>query len=59
MFKILKSETGFNIIYDSFEVTRREIFEFIEIWYNCRRIHSRLEYMAPEQFGNSFIKQAA
>lgn len=58
-FKILKSETGFNIIYDSFEVARREIFEFIEIWYNRRRIHSRLGYMTPEQFGNSFSKQAA
>ncbi|WP_245552119.1 IS3 family transposase [Chitinophaga pinensis] len=58
-FKILKSETGINIIYDSFEVARREIFEFIEIWYNRRRIHSRLGYMTPEQFGNSLIKQAA
>ena len=58
-FKILKSEMGFNIIYDSFEVAAREIFEFIEIWYNRKRIHSQLGYMTPEEFGNSIFKQAA
>lgn len=58
-FKILKSETGFNTVYESFEAAEREIFEFIEIWYNRQRIHSLLGYMTPEEFGKSIIKQAA
>jgi len=58
-FKILKSETGFNTVYESFEAAKREIFEFIEIWYNRQRVHSLLGYMTPEEFGKSIIKQAA
>ncbi|QHS59932.1 IS3 family transposase [Chitinophaga agri] len=58
-FKILKSETGFNTVYESFETAEREMFEFIEIWYNRQRIHSLLGYMTPEEFGKSIIKQTA
>jgi transposase InsO family protein len=28
-----------------------EIFEFIENWYNKKRIHSTLKYMTIEEFG--------
>lgn len=31
-------------------VGRAAIFSWIEIWYNCRRRHSSLRYVSPEQF---------
>ncbi|WP_414647122.1 IS3 family transposase [Chitinophaga sp.] len=58
-FKILKSETGYNTVYGSIEIAKRELFEFIEIWYNRQRKHSILGYLTPEEFGKSIFKQAA
>jgi transposase InsO family protein len=58
-FKILKSETGYNTVYSSIEIAKRELFEFIEIWYNRQRIHSVLGFLTPEEFGKSILKQAA
>jgi len=29
---------------------RREVFEFIEGWYNTHRRHSALEYMSPVEY---------
>lgn len=57
-FKILKSETGYNTVYPSIEAAKRELFEFIEIWYNRQRRHSILGYLTPEEFGKSIFKQA-
>ena len=58
-FKILKSETGYSTVYDSFEIAKRELFEFIEIWYNRQRKHSILGYLTPEEYSKISIKQAA
>lgn len=58
-FKILKSETGYNTVYPSIEVAKRELFEFIEIWYKRQRRHSMLGYLTPEEFGKSILNQAA
>ncbi|MFY0256437.1 IS3 family transposase [Chitinophaga sp. 30R24] len=58
-FKILKSETGYHTVYDSIDVAKRELFEFIEIWYNRQRRNSMLGYLTPEEFGKSILKQAA
>jgi putative transposase len=57
-FKILKSETGYRI-YGSIMEAKKEIFEFIEIWYNRMRKHSALGYLTPEQFGKTNKKIAA
>jgi transposase InsO family protein len=58
-FKILKSEVGHHTVYDSIDIAKRELFEFIEIWYNRQRRHSILRYLTPEEFGKSILKQAA
>ena len=58
-FKILKSETGHHTVYDSVEVAKKELFEFIEIWYNRQRRHSILGYLPPEEFSKSILKKAA
>ena len=35
--------------YKTFEEARRVIFEFVESWYNRRRIHSAINYRTPEE----------
>jgi transposase InsO family protein len=47
----LKTEQiyGINI---SKEQMERDIFEFIEIWYNRKRRHSTLDYKTIENSGN-------
>lgn len=57
-FKILKSETNYKE-YESTIQAKKELFEFIEIWYNRIRIHSALGYLSPEQFGKTNMKNAA
>lgn len=57
-FKILKSETKYNK-YESEGQAKRELFEFIEIWYNRIRTHSALGYLSPEQFGKTNRGKAA
>ena len=34
----------------------RELFEFIEIWYNRQRRHSSLGYRSPAQFEEELLK---
>lgn len=50
-FKIIKSELIYQLPILNIGQTQLEIFEFIEIWYNKKRKHSRLNYLTPEQFG--------
>ncbi|WP_140160566.1 IS3 family transposase, partial [Algoriphagus antarcticus] len=38
---------------------KAEIFEFIEIWYNQKRKHFYLNYLTPDQFGQTTKKKAA
>jgi transposase InsO family protein len=57
-FKILKSETSYKE-YESLSQAKNELFEFIEIWYNRKRIHSVLGFLSPEQFGEIRKKKAA
>jgi len=33
------------------------IFEFIEVFYNKRRLHSYLDYLSPEEFEMDFINE--
>ena len=34
----------------------KAIFEFIESWYNEKRIHSTLDYRTPSEKYNEYIK---
>lgn len=51
-FKILKSELIYQTNYQSILQAKIEVFEFIEVWYNRRRIHSYLGYQTPEEYGD-------
>lgn len=49
-FATLKVELVYNTRYDSREQARREIFEYIETYYNTVRRHSTLGYISPAAF---------
>lgn len=48
-FKTLKYELNMPLKYQSYHQARSAIFEFIEIWYNRKRLHSALNYQTPLQ----------
>jgi transposase InsO family protein len=58
-FKILKSEMVKHVRFHSVLQARKELFEFIEIWYNRKRKHAYLGYKTPEQYGNTNYSKCA
>ena len=46
---ILKREEIYVNNYKTFEEARIKIFEYLESFYNRKRIHSRLNYMTPQE----------
>jgi putative transposase len=56
-FKPLKSEGVYGSHLENQQVAAREIFEFIEIWYNRERLHSSLGYRTPAQLEQLLIHQ--
>jgi putative transposase len=49
-FSLLKRELVYLTEFETREQARREIFEYIEIFYNRPRIHSSLDYLSPVEF---------
>lgn len=47
---ILKKEEIHHHKYYDFEIASKVIFEYIESWYNRKRIHSSINYMTPQAF---------
>ena len=52
---ILKKEEVNVNTYKTFEEAKLVLFEFIESWYNNKRIHSSLGYITPNQKYNNYI----
>lgn len=56
-FKTLKAEC----IYQNKFVDKHHaaivVFEYIEVWYNRKRMHSALGFMSPEEFGRKLNEQ--
>ena len=48
-FSLLKRELGHKV-YGSMNEARRDVFEWIESWYNTHRLHSALGYRSPVEF---------
>ena len=58
-FKILKSEMVWHRDFSSREEAKREVFEFIEVWYNRNRIHGSLGFLSPSDYYAAYLKSAA
>lgn len=56
---ILKKEEIYLHTYQDFKESRKAIFEYIESWYNRKRIHSAINYMTPQQKEDEELKKAA
>jgi transposase InsO family protein len=50
-FSTLKKELVYLTVFETKEQAKREIFEFIEIYYNRQRLHSSLGYLSPVEYG--------
>ena len=58
-FASLKTELVGSRIFVTREQARREIFEYLEVFYNRRRLHSYLGYLTPDEFERSSAREAA
>ncbi len=57
-FKTLKAELGI-IKFTNYRHARKELFAFIEIWYNRQWLHSALDYRTPAQTEQLLTQQQA
>jgi transposase InsO family protein len=48
-FKTLKPELIYHQSFKTIDQAKLAVFEYIEIWYNRRRLHSSLNYKAPKE----------
>ncbi len=49
-FATLKTELAYDAGWETRESARRDLFEYIEIWYNRKRRHATLGYLSPTQY---------
>lgn len=52
-FATIKKELIYRTEYKTKEEAKKDIFEYIEVWYNRKRIHSSIGYKTPVQFEES------
>lgn len=51
----LKSERTDGKIYKTRDMAKADVMDYIEMFYNSRRLHSTLGYVSPMQFENEFL----
>ena len=56
-FNTLKTECIYQYTFTNKEQAALVIFEYIETWYNRKRMHSTLAFLSPEEFGRNLNKQ--
>ena len=54
----LKREVTDDIKWESEEELDGALFEYIEISYNRKRLHSTLDYMTPQEYNDSYKEPA-
>jgi putative transposase len=56
-FGTLKSECVHHVIYRTRDEARADLFSYIEVFYNRRRLHSALDYLSPEEYERIYRQQ--
>lgn len=56
---VLKKEEIYLHIYSDSTEARKAIFEYIEGWYNRKRIHRAIGYITPQQKEDEELKKPA
>lgn len=56
---VLKKEEIYLHTYENFKEAQKAIFEYIEAWYNRKRIHSAIGYLTPQQKEDEEFKKTA
>jgi putative transposase len=56
-FKILKAECVYQNKLETKQQAALQIFQYMEIWYNRKRLNSALEYLSPSEFEKQLNKQ--
>ena len=57
-FSTAKRECIYRKTYAGLEAVKRDLFEYIELFYNRRRIHAKLGYMSPMEYRLSKLQAA-
>jgi transposase InsO family protein len=55
-FGSMKLELGLDKVIGSREVTKAVVFEWIEVFYNRKRLHSSIDYKSPAAFEESWTQ---
>ncbi len=58
MFATIKTELFYRRSWTTLEQLRSALFEYIEVFYNRRRLHSSLDYKTPSQAEAEFALAA-
>ncbi len=58
-FGTLKCELGLHGLRPLRAQARREVFEYLEVFYNRQRLHSPLGYLSPADFERQSVAEAA
>lgn len=58
-FRSLKTERTNHRIYLTREAARRDVIDYIEMFYNSQRLHSYLGYRSPNEFERQALERAA
>lgn len=51
----LKSERTDGKLYVTRATAKQDVIDYIEMFYNCKRLHSTLGYVSPMQFEQAFL----
>jgi len=58
-FATLKTELVIDAHWESRSHAKRDLFEYIENWYNCKRRHASLGYQTPAQYEIAMLRKIA
>ena len=58
-FKTLRAELTYHVGFKDRDDARKEIFSYIELFYNRKRLHSAIDYCSPEEYERFEMKKAA